>query len=86
MRAARFAGEGEAAATVRGESTTSPSPVFVCEPLRSPTEGPYAGVVSGPELVERTKWAREQSYVGRGDPEAFWGPWVNPHDDPEAAA
>ena len=63
-----------------------------CEPLRAPdphSGDPYSGVVSGPELVERTLRNRAQHHALLADdggfPDIEWGPYVNPYDEGDAA-
>lgn len=64
-----------------------------CEPLRAPdpTRGdPYAGVVTGPELVARTLQNRSAHHTRWVDDEepfpVTFGPFVNPYDEGGEAA
>lgn len=62
-----------------------------CEPLRAPdpTRGdPYAGVVTGPQLVDRTRWITAQHHARYRNDTGFpvtFGPFVNPYDEGDAA-
>lgn len=63
-----------------------------CEPLRAPDAArgdPYAGVVTGPELVDRTKHTHALHQARWRDDAGFpvteWGPFRSPYDDSDAA-
>ena len=60
-----------------------------CEPRNRGEADPYAGVVTGPELVARTKHTHAQHVAKYADDEGFpvteWGPFVHPYLEDGAA-
>lgn len=53
-----------------------------CEPGPQSERDPYTGVVTGPELVERTRRARALHEARYRDDEGWefeWGPFVHPY-------
>lgn len=54
-----------------------------CEPGSQSDRDPYAGVVTGPELVARTLANRAAHHASLADDDGFpiveWGPYVHPY-------
>ena len=59
-----------------------------CEPLKAAEADPYAGVVTGPQLVDRTKHTHALHQARWADDDGWdieFGPFRNPYDDSDAA-